>query len=1411
MFNPDTHVISRRLAACGLAAALLACAPAASLAQPTELFISEYVEGTSNNKALEIYNGTGAAINLATGGYNIQMYFNGSASAGLTINLTGTVADGDVYVLAQASAVAAILAQADQTNGAGWFNGDDAVVLRKGTTIVDTIGQVGFDPGAEWGTLLVSTADNTLRRKTSVCAGDANGADLFDPSLDWDGFAIDSFGDIGVHTVSCASSDAAPEVSTVSPANGATGVALGASLTVTFSEPVSVADPWFSLACAVTGPKTAVVSGGPTTFTIDPDSDFAYGENCTVTIAAAQVSDQDANDPPDAMAGNYAWSFTVVAFDPCLQPYTPIPAIQGSGASAAITGVVTTRGVVVGDSEYPGSGSTGAVVRGFFIQDAAGDGDPATSDGIFVFNGNNNSVALGDVVYVTGTAGEFQGQTQLSSVTAITKCGTATVAPVDVTLPLSAPGDLERFEGMLVRFPQTLHVTEHFQLGRFGQVVLSSGDRLQQPTDVVAPGAPALALQAQNDLDRIILDDALQVQNPDPIVFARGAGPLSAANTLRGGDTATGIVGVLSYTWGGNAASPNAYRVRPINALGGAWEFVAGNPRPETPPVVGGSLRVAGMNLLNFFNTFDGLPDTVDNCTLGVGGPATDCRGADTASELARQIPKAVSAVLGTGADAVGLVELENDGYGPESAVQYLVDQLNAATAPGTWAFIDADAGTGAINALGEDAIKVGLIYKPARLTPVGQTAALNTVAFVNGGDSAPRNRASLAQAFEEAGTGARTVLVVNHLKSKGSACDAADAGDGQGNCNTVRTNAAYELAAWLATDPTGAGTPRVLLLGDFNSYAKEDPIAALEAAGYTNLADALLGDGAYSYVFDGQWGSLDHALASAALVPRVTGVAVHHTNADEPSVLDYNTDFKSAGQIASLYTPDQYRNADHDPVVVGLDLFDDPPTANAGGPYQVDENATVTLSATGADPEGTAVTFAWDLDDDGTFETPGQSVSFPAVTGSIDGPGSYAVHVQVTDAGGVSAVADATVSVLNVVPVVTASPSLQSVQYSDPVVPVVFTATDVAADIPLAAAASFSVNGGAFGAGVPDGLSWTNACVTTSCTWTLEGTVQAAPGAYVVRLTVIDKDGGTNWADAAITVLREDARATYTGALFASTSSSSSSVATVTLAATILDISATSDAAGDTWAGDIRNATVAFVNRDAGDAVLCTAPVGLVSAADLTVGTAACDWTVDLGSAASISPRIGIVVDGYYTRNATAEDTIVTISKSIGTNFITGGGYLVLESAAGAIAGDDVSRMNVGFNVKPNKSRSNFQGRLNAIVRRAGRVYQIKSTAIWSLTVNPASCEAATEAAPCAAVFTGKAVITDVTDAAAPLPVDGGATLQVTMTDRGEPGRSDTIAVTVWNRSGGLWFASRWDGVRTLEQALDGGNLIVH
>ncbi|MFN3374386.1 MAG: OmpL47-type beta-barrel domain-containing protein, partial [Chloroflexus sp.] len=297
-------------------------------------------------------------------------------------------------------------------------------------------------------------------------------------------------------------------------------------------------------------------------------------------------------------------------------------------------------------------------------------------------------------------------------------------------------------------------------------------------------------------------------------------------------------------------------------------------------------------------------------------------------------------------------------------------------------------------------AIMVGIIYQPALVTPVGQTAALNTPAFITGGDSAPRNRAALAQAFAENASGARFVVTVNHFKSKGSACDTPDAGDGQGNCNIVRTNAANELAAWLATDPTEVNDPDVLIIGDLNSYAKEDPIRALEAQGYENVIERFGGPHAYSYVFNGQWGYLDYALANASLSPQVSGVAEWHINADEPLVLDYNTNFKSASQINTLYAPDFYRTSDHDPVVVGLNLDGTPPVtaASISGPTNplcpancYTGNATVTLTAT--DDRSGVVEITYRVNG-GTF----QPYTDPF---TLSGEGTYTVEFFARDGAG--------------------------------------------------------------------------------------------------------------------------------------------------------------------------------------------------------------------------------------------------------------------------------------------------------------------------------------------------------------------------------------------------------------------------
>jgi hypothetical protein len=396
-----------------------------------------------------------------------------------------------------------------------------------------------------------------------------------------------------------------------------------------------------------------------------------------------------------------------------------------------------------------------------------------------------------------------------------------------------------------------------------------------------------------------------------------------------------------------------------------------------------------------------------------------------------------------------------------------------------------------------------------------------------------------------------------------------------------------------------------------------------------------------------------------------------------------------------------------------------------------------------------------------------------------------------------------------NPAPAVTVSPA-QTVQYSDPAAATI-TAVDSFLDLPFTLSTEWNYNGGAFASGLPAWLSAAdNGCNQggglATCTWALSGNALTAPGTYVVRATVTDSQGDSADQDVTIIVAQEDARVTYTGLLFTSTSCPTCSAATLTLAATVQDISVTADAAGDTWPGDIRNADVTFVDRDT-NATLCTANVGLVNPGDLQTGTATCNIGVDLGTADSKTYNIGIVINRWYTRNSTADDTLVTVSRPLSTSFITGGGFLRLSSSAGSKAGDPGSRANFGFNVKYNQGGRNLQGKLNLIVRRTEadglvHVYQIRSNSLGSLTVDPATGKAS---------VTSKATIKDVTNPAASITLDGNATLQFTMDDNGEPGTSDTIGITIWNKSGGLWFASMWNGVKTVEQLLNGGNLVVH
>ena len=585
----------------------------------------------------------------------------------------------------------------------------------------------------------------------------------------------------------------------------------------------------------------------------------------------------------------------------CGNPATLVHDVQGSGLASPLVGTaVEIEGVLVGDFQNNAQPDNGDL-NGFFVQeeDAEADADARTSEGIFVFSGSAPDVALGDVVRVRGTVAEFNGLTELTSVTGLEVCSSGAPLPTAsrVTLPVSSLDDFEAFEGMRATFPQTLSISEYFNFDRFGEIVLTNG-RQNQPTALHEPGsAEQAALAAANLLGRITLDDGRSAQNPDPAIHPNGD-VFDLTNRFRGGDTVQNVTGVLDFSFG-------LYRIQPTQGA----DYDAANARPAGPEDVGGNVKVASFNVLNYFTTIDtGAP---------ICGPAGDqeCRGADNEEEFDRQRSKIVAAIDGLGADVVGLIELEN--HPDDTPVADLVSGLNERAGTGTWGYI-------ATGAIGSDAIRVGFVYRPARVTPLGGYAILDSSVDPRFLDDF--NRPALAQTFRTNDTGGIFTAVVDHLKSKGSDCNAVgdpDTGDGAGNCNLTRKAAAEALVDWLATDPTGSGDDDFLVIGDLNSYDKEDPIDALLAGGYTDLVHAFQGELAYSFVFDGQLGYLDHALAGSALLDEVTGTTIWHINADEPDLLDYDTTFKQPAQDA-LFEPNAYRSSDHDPVIVGLDVCDE-------------------------------------------------------------------------------------------------------------------------------------------------------------------------------------------------------------------------------------------------------------------------------------------------------------------------------------------------------------------------------------------------------------------------------------------------------------------------------------------------------
>lgn len=569
-----------------------------------------------------------------------------------------------------------------------------------------------------------------------------------------------------------------------------------------------------------------------------------------------------------------------------------IPEIQGAGATSAHLGLQTTEGVI-----------TAKVGTGFFMQDerSNGDGDPTTSDAIFVYTASTPvTAAVGDLVRVTATVTEFtpsgatRSYTEMTGPSITVKASERSITPTNIDLPGT---NLGQYEGMLVRFVNPLTVSQSEFLGPRGELTLSYG-RLEVPTNKYKPRtAEAVAMAAANAANMIVLDDGIFV-TPATVPY------IGADGTIRAGDTVSGLTGVIDFgaIGGGGAAFKLQPTIAPV--------FSRDNPRPAGPSFAAGNVKVASANVLNFFTTFTNGSDvtgaTGQGCTVGASTTKSNCRGADNLNEFTRQRNKIVNALKLIDADVFGLMEIQNNG---EYTVTYLVDALNAAIggAP-VYAVVPKPATSGS------DAIRVAMIYKPSKLALVG--AALSDA-------DAVFQRAPMGATFKAA-NGGKFSLIVNHLKSKGSCPGGTGVEsdmDGQGCWNAMRTRQAAQLRdGFIPAMITASGDQDVLVIGDLNAHGFEDPINLLTDAGLVNQLERYVrasGATPYSFIFDGASGYLDHALATPSMSAQVSGASEFHNNADEPTVIDYNTD----GKPQDLYNALPYRASDHDPVIISLNL----------------------------------------------------------------------------------------------------------------------------------------------------------------------------------------------------------------------------------------------------------------------------------------------------------------------------------------------------------------------------------------------------------------------------------------------------------------------------------------------------------
>jgi len=873
-------------------AALLASLSAPAFAD-SAVVISQVYGGGGNSGAqlkhdfIELYNRSSSPVSL--NGWSVQ-YASATGGSWQVTPLTDVMLQpGQYYMVQQAAGTGgtATTVTADKTASITMAAGAGKVALSNTTTafavanpsgaaLVDLVGYGSTANFSEGGTPTGTLANATaaLRKNNGCTDTDNNGADFEVLAPSPRNTAV---------IQACGATIVKPIVascpSTLSVAHGYSG-----SVPLTAADEDSIVNAATITAGAMTGISldgfaAAGAVGGTASVNLSAASSLPVG-SYPVTIRFANDGEQFATCPVTIKVTGLA------------NVSMTIPQIQGSSAgdtpSPVANTVQTAEGVV-----------TLKVSNGFFMQDAAGDGDPTSSDGIFVFTQTAPTVQVGQIARVTGLVFEYmpngakRSYTEFKDVTAVVPMGDGpAITPANVELG----ANLAHHEGMLVRFTRPLTINQAEFLGDRGELTLANG-RLEVPTNRHPARTPeAYALAAANAAGMIVLDDGLFV-TPTTIPY------IGQDGTVRVGDTVSDLVGVIDF--GAVGGNTTAFKLQPVAAP----VFSRTNPREDAPVLAAGNVKVASANVLNFFTTFTNGRNvegqTGQGCKVGSSTSAGNCRGADNMEEFVRQRDKIVAELKAIDADVYGLMEIQNNG---EYAVTYLTNALNAAVGSNVYAVVPAPAATGT------DAIRVAMIYKPSRLTLVG--GALSDADAIN-------NRPPMAQTFQAA-NGEKFSLVVNHMKSKGSCPSGsgldADQGDSQGCWNNTRKQQAARLVnGFVPQVAAAAGDPDVLLIGDMNSYGMEDPVFVMTNAGFVNELERYVRPhgSPYSYVFGSNSGYLDHALASSSLSPQVAGAAEWHVNADEPTVIDYNKD----GKPQDLYNALAYRASDHDPVVVSLNL----------------------------------------------------------------------------------------------------------------------------------------------------------------------------------------------------------------------------------------------------------------------------------------------------------------------------------------------------------------------------------------------------------------------------------------------------------------------------------------------------------